>query len=156
MSCCTWLFGVERQLLFNWRSLNRISRWIVPLQRLINFLCEIVDFSILITMRQQYCLLAKARSLIDNVCLGFAIYDENLILWFKTSLQRFFFIVRLLTLILVFIFFCFVLSDFISAQLIKIEASLSNISPIPIHLVLLKSFITTFNLACLSIFQVCS
>ena len=50
------------------------------LHGLIDLLSEVKDFTILVTVREQYCLLAKARSLIGNMSLRFAVDNKELVL----------------------------------------------------------------------------
>ena len=50
------------------------------LHRLIDLLGEVKNFTILVTVREQYCLLAKARPLISYMSLRFAVDNKELIL----------------------------------------------------------------------------
>ena len=99
----------------------------MPLEGFIDFLSEVKDFSILITMGKKNSLFAEARSLIDNVAFGLLIHNKHLVFRrFQTLFDRF-----IETNILFNLFFGPVRYLFIMSEVInEIETCLSYIPSI--------------------------
>jgi hypothetical protein len=96
------------------------------LHGLIDLLSEVKNFTILVPVREQDSLLAKARSLIGNMSLRFAVNNKELVLGVKTPFERFLVIIYLLGLLLILL--CLVLSVLVSTEFCEIEASCRYIS----------------------------
>lgn len=91
------------------------------LHGLIDLLSEVKNFTILVPVREQDSLLAKARSLIGNMCFRFAVDNKELVLGVKTPFERFLVIIYLLGFLLILL--SLVLSVLISTEFCEIEAS---------------------------------
>jgi hypothetical protein len=115
----------------------------------INLLSEVVDFTVLVTVREQYCLLAKARPLICNMSLRFAVNYKNLVLGVKTPLERFLIIIYLLGLLLILL--SLVLSVLVSSEVSEIEASRWYIPLVALVSGLLKGLNATLYQALMSV-----
>jgi hypothetical protein len=120
------------------------------LHGLIDLLSEVVDFTVLITVREQYCLLAKARPLICNMSLRFAVDDKDLVLGVKTPLERFLVIIYLLGLLLILL--SLVMSVLVSSEVSEIKASCWYIPLVALVSGLLECLNATLNQALMSVF----
>jgi len=120
------------------------------LHGLIDLLSEVVNFTILVTVREQYCLLAKARPLISNMSLRFAVDNKDLVLRVKTPLERFLVIIYLLGLLLILL--SLVLSVLVSSEVSEIEASCWYIPLVALISGLLEGLNATLYQALMSVF----
>ena len=120
------------------------------LHGLIDLLSEVKDFTILVTVREQYCLLAKARPLIGDMSLRFAVDNKDLVLGVKTPFERFLVIIYLLGLLLIFL--SLVLSVLVSSEVSEIEASCWYIPLVALVSGLLECLNATLYQALMSVF----
>ena len=120
------------------------------LHGLIDLLSEVVYFTILVTVREQYCLLTKARPLICNMSLRLAVDNKDLVLGVKTPFERFLILIYLLGLLLILL--SLVLSVLVSSEISEIEASCWYIPLVALVSGLLEGLNATLYEALMSVF----
>ena len=149
-SWCSEFLSLECLLLFDFRDTHKANRRVMLLHGLIDLLGKVINFTILVTVRKQYCLLAKARPLIGYMSLRFAVDNKYLVLGVKTPLERFLVIIYLLGLLLILL--SLVLSVLVSSKVCEIEGCSWYIPLVALVSGLLEGLNPTLYQALMSLF----